>query len=612
MIELSEILDFFLSHPPFDQLERGQLKDGLRGLQAEYFPKGGEILKIGQENHLLHVVRSGAIELHNSDDDLVAQLGEGECFGYISLLSGRPVRYRAVASEDALIYHLPADSFRHLRSIAASFDHYFTEAFAERLNMAIRDKGRSELAATRLGDLSGREVVQVESSASVAEAAAVMTDKSVSSLLVSRDTRVVGILTDKDLRRRVVAPRLPYDTPVTEVMTANPTVADHDSNVAEALLIMMQMNIHHLPVIRDHLPVGMLTLADLLRVEAEHPIYMAGDILKQSNAENIARVSKRLPELIQRMISADATSDQIGKVVTTVTDAITRRLIQLAIQRLGPPPVKFAWLALGSQGRQEQSAKSDQDNALVLEDRFLPEHDSYFEELARYVNDGLDACGYVYCPGDVMASNTRWRQPLKVWKSYFGRWIAEPEPKALMYANIFFDLRLVEGHEPLVTELKDHIAKLARKNHFFLAMMAKNAMAFQPPLGFFRQFVLDKSGKHGDSLDMKHRGVIPIVELARIYSLAGGEVRVNSRRRLKSAVKTGQITDGTGRSLEDALELIDFIRMSHQWEEMKNGLPPSNFVPPKFLSPLQRQHLKAAFNVVRTAQAALLNRFGLS
>jgi CBS domain-containing protein len=612
MIEISDILDFFLAHPPFDQMERQQLKEGLHGLQAEYFPKNGRILEIGQENMLLHIVRSGAVELHDSEDNLVARLGEGDCFGYISLLSGKPVRYRAVAGEDTLIFHLPAESFRHLRRTAPGFDHFFTEAFAERLNMAIRDRGGSELAATRLGDLARRELVQMDCDNSVAEVAAVMTEKGVSSILLSEDGRVAGILTDKDLRRRVVASRLPYDTPVRDIMTRDPIVARHDSNVAEALLIMMQRNIHHLPVLRDQTPIGLLTLADLLRIEAEHPIYMAGDILKQEDSESIARVSKRLPELIQRMIGADATADQIGKVVTTVTDAITKRLIQLAVRKLGPPPVKFAWLALGSQGRQEQSAKSDQDNALLLDDDFLPEHDAYFEQLAVFVSDGLAACGYVYCPGEVMASNPRWRQPLKVWKGYFRRWIAEPEPKALMYADIFFDLRIVDGHVPLVNELKDHIAALARTNQFFLAMMAKNAMAFQPPLGFFRQFVLQKGGGHEDSLDLKHRGVIPIVGLARIYSLAGGEVRVNSRRRLQSAVKTGQITEGTGRSLEDALELIDFIRMSHQWEEMKNGQPPSNFVPPTFLSPLQRQHLKAAFSVVRTAQAALLNRFGLS
>jgi CBS domain-containing protein len=612
MIEISDILDFFQTHPPFDQLKREQLKEGLHGLQAEYFPKGGRILDIGRENLLLHIVRSGAVDLFDSEDSLVARVGEGECFGYISLLSGKPVRYKAVAAEDTLIFHLPADSFRHLRRIAPGFDHFFTEAFAERLNMALRDKGGSELAATRLGDLAARELVQMDCSNSVAEVAAVMTEKGVSSILLSEAGKVAGILTDKDLRRRVVASRLPYDTPVRDIMTHDPIVARHDSNVAEALLIMMQRNIHHLPVLRQNKPIGMITLADLLRIEAEHPIYMAGDILKQNDAESIARVSKRLPELIQRMIGADATADQIGKVVTTVTDAITKRLIQLAIRKLGAPPVKFAWLALGSQGRQEQSAKSDQDNALLLDDSFRPEHDAYFEQLAIFVSDGLAACGYVYCPGEVMASNPRWRQPLKIWKGYFRRWIAEPEPKALMYADIFFDLRIVDGDEPLVKELKAHIASLARTNQFFLAMMAKNAMAFQPPLGFFRQFVLQKGGGHEDSLDLKHRGIIPIVGLARIYSLAGGEVRVNSRRRLRSAVSTGQITEGTGRSLEDALELIDFIRMSHQWEEMKNGLPPSNFVPPAFLSPLQRQHLKAAFSVVRTAQSALLNRFGLS
>jgi len=612
MIELSDIIEFFLTHPPFDQLTREQLREGLRGLLAEYFPKGSILLEIGQENHMLHLVRSGSVELYDGDDALVARLGEGECFGYISLLSGRPVRYQSIAAEDALIYHLPSDSFRHLRSIAPAFDHYFTEAFADRLQKAVRDKGRSELAATPLGDLPSRALVSIEPSASIAEAAQKMQKEHVSSIIISHDGRVKGILTDRDLRGRVVAAKLSYDTPISTVMTPDPIVAHTDSNVAEALITMMRANIHHLPVVSDQGPFGILTLADLLRAEAEHPIYMVGDILKQVDAQSIAKVSQRLPDLLRRMINADATADQIGKVVTSVTDAITRRLIQLAMAKLGPAPVHFAWLALGSQGRQEQSAKSDQDNALLLSDDFRPEHDEYFSELARFVNDGLDACGYVYCPGDVMASNPKWRQPLKQWRKYFHKWISEPEPKALMYSNIFFDLRIVEGDEKLVDDLKDYIAELARKNQFFLAMMAKNAMAFQPPLGFFRQFVLEKGGKHGDTLDLKHRGVIPIVELARIHSLAAGEVRVNTRRRLQAAVEAGKITEGTGRSLEDALELIDHIRLHHQWEEMKSGQSPSHYVPPGFLSPLQRQHLKAAFSVVATAQAALLNSFGLS
>ncbi len=190
----------------------------------------------------------------------------------------------------------------------------------------------------------------MDSASSVADVAAIMTEKGVSSILLSEGGAVAGILTDKDLRRRVVATRLPYDTPVRDIMTHDPVIASHDSNVAEALLIMMQRNIHHLPVLRDKVPVGMLTLADLLRAEAEHPIYMAGDILKQGDAESIARVSKRLPELIQRMIGADATADQIGKVVTTVTDAITKRLIQLAITETRPTTGKIRLAGTGVPG----------------------------------------------------------------------------------------------------------------------------------------------------------------------------------------------------------------------------------------------------------------------
>jgi CBS domain-containing protein len=267
---------------------------------------------------------------------------------------------------------------------------------------------------------------------------------------------------------------------------------------------------------------------------------------------------------------------------------------------------------LGSQGRHEQSARSDQDNALILEDEATEADDEYFKELARIVNDGLNDCGYVYCPGDVMASNPKWRQPLKVWKKYFTTWITVPEEKALMHANIFFDLRSVFGPVNLVDELKASIRSDARRNELFLALMAKNAMNYQPPLGFFRQFVLEKSGEHKNTLDLKLNGIMPIVEIARIRALAAGEVRITTRNRLRAAAKAGEITESDAANLIDALDFIEKIRMEHQSRQMHDGDRPDNHLSPGEISPLVRQNLKSAFSHVSVSQAALLNRFHLA
>ena len=287
-------------------------------------------------------------------------------------------------------------------------------------------------------------------------------------------------------------------------------------------------------------------------------------------------------------------------------------MLRIAEQELGPPPCEYAWVAMGSQGRSEQSAKSDQDNALLLSNDAKEADDSYFAAMAKIVNDGLDACGYVYCPGDVMASNPKWRQPLRQWQQYFHKWITVPEQKALMHANIFFDLRCISGACRLVDELKQSIRDNARKNELFLALMAKNAMSYQPPLGFFRQFVLEKSGEHKNTLDLKLQGIMPIVEIARIRSLAAGELRITTRNRLNAAAFAGEISQADAASLSDALDFIEQLRIEHQSEQLRAGEKPDNHLAPERLSPLVRQNLKSAFSQIRISQAALLNRFHIA
>ena len=439
-----------------------------------------------------------------------------------------------------------------------------------------------------------------------------MVSERVSAMLVTDGEGVLGIVTDRDIRSRVVAAGLPWDHPVTEIMTKHPISLDGDAHAYEAAMMMMQSNIHHLPVTSDGRLVGMVSRSDFMRLETEHPLYLVSDIGKQVTAAGVVESCRRVPGLIIGQMESDANGEQLGKFITMITDTVTRQLLRIAEAELGPPPCDYAWAALGSQGRSEQSAKSDQDNALVLSNEATEADDDYFAAMANVVNDGLDACGYVYCPGEVMASNPKWRQPLDRWKAYFRDWMTVPEQKALMHANIFFDLRCVAGKSALVEELKESIRNDAKKNEIFLALMAKNAMNFQPPLGFFRQFVLERSGDHKNKLDLKLHGIMPIVEIARIRSLAAGELRICTRNRLLAAAKAKEITATDAANLIDALDFIEKLRIEHQSRQMQAGKKPDNHLSPKELSPLVRQNLKAAFAQVRVSQAALLNRFHLA
>jgi len=613
MNELPDITRFLASLPPFDVLDDDALRRAASKIEVIYFSAATDIVTPGANNDRLYIVRSGAVELRDADDTLERRIDEGECFGFPALMRQRPARRRAVTIEDTLVYALSADAFQAMRKASSDVDTFFINALSDRLLQTSATNRFQHELATAVGTLVKRPAVTADASSSIRDIAERMVRERVSSMLITdADGRVSGIVTDRDIRSRVVAVGRDTAEPVLNIMTADPIVLDADAHAFEAALTMMQHDIHHVPVTRDGEPAGMVSRSDFMRLETEHPLYLVGDLGRQSSADGLVTVCERLPDVIAQQIDAGANGEQLGRFITTVTDTVTRRLLNIAESELGPAPCDYAWIALGSQGRCEQSAKSDQDNALVLAEAVDDDGDRWFAGLAKVVNDGLDACGYVYCPGDVMAGNPKWRMPLDGWQQTFHRWITVPEQKALMHANIFFDLRAVAGNAAFVDQLKDGIAESAKGNELFLALMAKNAMTWQPPLGVFRQFVVERGGEHNHELDLKHRGIMPIVEIARIRSLAAGAVRIGTRRRLRAAAEGGELTAGDADNLTDALDFIEQLRLAHQNEQMRRGEKPDNHVDPTNLSRLHRQNLKAAFTQVRTSQQALLNRFHIA
>ena len=615
MAELPEIVHFLERLPAFAGLDDTRLHAAAGRISIAYYRRGADILTVGAANRQLNIVRSGAVELRDGDGGMLMRLAEGDFFGLPSLMNAAPVRNHTVAIEDTLVYHLDGDIFQKLRREHAAFDRYFIRALSDRLLTRPEQPSFGNVAATSVRQLVGRPAVSLDVSATVRETAEKMVAERVSAMLITADERVCGIVTDRDIRSRVVARGLPADGPVADIMTGSPITLDGDAQAYEAALLMMQENIHHLPVTSDGELLGMISRSDFMRHETEHPLYLVGDIGKQTDAAGIATVCKRLPELIARQIESNADGEQLGKFITAVSDTVTRQLLRVAEAELGAPPCAYAWVAMGSQGRREQSANSDQDNALILDigdrepDDAGREVNEYFAALGKIVCDGLNACGYVYCPGDVMASNPKWCQPLTQWKRYFHQWITVPEEKALMHASIFFDLRCVGGRQALVETLKADIGEQTRGNELFLALMAKNATTYQPPLGFFRQFVLERSGEHKNTLDLKKHGIMPIVEIARIRALAAGVMRAGTRKRLLAAADGGEIAESDAANLIDALDFIEKLRLEHQSRQMLDGNEPDNRLAPAELSPLARQNLKAAFSQIRVSQSALLNRF---
>jgi CBS domain-containing protein len=273
--------------------------------------------------------------------------------------------------------------------------------------------------------------------------------------------------------------------------------------------------------------------------------------------------------------------------------------------------MSYAWVVFGSQAREEQTAKTDQDNGIVLERRATEAESRYFAKLADFVCGALDKLGYEFCPGEIMALNVKWRVSLAKWKRHFDRWIEVPEPKSVMHSSIFFDMRCVRGNSELVDELLDYAVSRAKRNRIFRRFMAANVMGHRPPIGFFRRFVQEDDGSHTEGLNLKHRGIVPITDLVRMRALEAGITAANTFRRLEQVVAAGEMNENDASSLRDALILINRIRLNFQAEQMAAGQKPGNFVPTEELSPLMRRNLKAAFMLVVEAQNALSSRYQL-
>ncbi len=622
-IELIEIRNFLARHRPFKTLPAATLDDLVTLIEVVYYRAGRQILELGQENSFLYLIRSGAVEVSRSSGKLYNRYGEGDCFGQFALLRNRRVRYPVKAIEDTLIYRIPDARFQQLCTSFDNFADFMEEDHGSRLRCAVeatRNAGYHPLLASPVSKLMHREIVTATPSVSLQEAAEIMTRARVSSLLIMAETAageaqnpIVGLITDRDLRARALARGLDLSTPVEAIMSSNVICCHNDDYAFEAMLTMMRHNLHHLPVLEGSKPVSVITAADIVRYESHGSIYLVSEIFKQNDIAGLKAVSRKVMASFVHMVNEDANSHMIGSALSLIGSSISQRLCQLGESQLGPPPIPYCLLALGSMARQEQSMVTDQDNALVLDDRFDPQlHDTYFAGLAQFVSDGLAACGYAYCDGGIMGTNPRWRHPLRVWRQMFSDWIEDPDPEALLHCSIFFDLAGIYGEPDLAVSLQRLIREKAPENRKFLAFIARNALLRNPPLGFFRQFVLEPNGEHIQTFDLKERGTAPISDLVRVHALACGSGSLNTHDRLDDINQTTLLPEGVGSNLIDALEFISMVRIRHQAKQVERGREPDNHVEPKRLSAFERRHLRNAFQIVDNSQAFLRYRYTAS
>ena len=395
---------------------------------------------------------------------------------------------------------------------------------------------------------------------------------------------------------------------------ASPVQTIPDSSVCfDALLTMMKQQIHHLAVEHDGEVRGVITAHDIMVLQGSSPLYLFREIVAQRKIEGLYPLSQKVPLVVRTLIEEGAKANNITRMITILNDHILDRLLTLLIDEMGPPPLPFCWLLMGSEGRKEQTFRTDQDNAIVYDDSDDPElnrqAEEYFEKFGKSAIEHLENCGYPRCPGDIMASNPRWRQPFSKWQGYFDNWIDSPEPKEVLHASIFFDFRHGFGDSSMPDKLREHIIKRSERQQIYLLHMARDYMGQRVPLSFFRNFIVEKNGEHKNKLDIKHKGLTPIINFARILSLKNGIKETNTISRLQALADHGHITGELCSTACDAYELQMQMRFVHQLKQLESGVQPDNYIDPGQLSDLEKQMLKDAFAVIERLHSVLKSIF---
>jgi CBS domain-containing protein len=622
------VVAFLEKIPPFQFLPPQEIRALARTMTLEYFPKDTVILAAGrQASEALYIVQKGAVKLGirtQVGKELVLDMrSEGEVFGVLSLMGRDVARLDVVALEDTLCYTIPSEDMQDLMERHHEVSEYFMRASITRymdrslneLRTQVSLMGNAEqlLYSLAVGDVARHGAVVCGQTATICDAAKMAsTGKSGAVFVVDDEGRAVGAVTDRDFAKKVVAGGMDVGLPVTSIMSSPVVSVESGDPLFQALLTMLSRNIHHILVTDEGKPKSVVTSHDLMLLQGKSPLSLARHIEQQQSVEDLAVAQKRIGDLLPLLMREGARASHITRVVAELNDRVMTKILELGEEKLGPPPVAYCWVVLGSEGRREQTFKTDQDNALIYAD---PSDDDraraseYFEALAFFAQEALEKCGYPACTGGWMASNPRWRMPLAAWQEMFREWISEAAYHSVEDALILLDMRPTAGDFRLYETLAAGIAEQLKTASFFKSILACISVGRKPPLGFFRSFVLDRSGEHKEELSIKDTGTGPIVEAARLFAVDAGISHTNTVDRL-TALRAAQYMDPKVLTeLQEAFEFLTLLRLENQLQQAREGKPLSNYVSPRKLTHLQKGLLREAFQTVARTQGVIDDRF---
>jgi CBS domain-containing protein len=627
------IFDFLKNFPPFDILETEQLFKIASNVKVTYLEKNNFVFKQDEKppTHF-YFVKDGAVGLYRAiekEQFLVDICDEGDIFGLRPLLQNDYYLMSAKTNEESILYEISVEILKEIIDSNEKVKKFLLASFSSNIKTPYAKDNEGQLFANvesletnnpNLSDIQSAEYhknpITCSKNVTIKSAAQIMSTKRIGSILIVQNKKPIGIITDKDLRLKIATGLVSIDAKVTAIMSSPVITFPQKITMAEAQIAMIKHKITHLCITKDGTPeselVGLLSEHDIVVLHGNNPSVLIKELKRAKDVNTLKFIREKTSNLLKGYIEQSIPIVFISKIMSEINDAISRKAIELSIDEMQlKPPVKFSWLALGSQGRKEQLLPTDQDNALVFED--VPENQyhhtkAYFLELSKKITSKLFFVGYEYCPAQMMASNPAWCLSLTEWKIQFNTWIIKPTEDAVMMCTIFFDYALIYGDQGLINKMSKSIFKSIKNYEIFLNFLGRNALRNPSPLGFFRQFLVEQDGEHKNQFDLKSRALMPLIDAARLITLSHNiKDKNNTIERFKKLAIIEPQNKDLYFSCIDSFKILLRFRVIQGIKHNDSG----RFVDLNNLSKAEKLKLKGCFKPIKDIQELLNVRYNL-
>ena len=622
---IQQTIEQLQRHTPFDRVEHAHLEWLAQRLEMAYYAVGDVLISPEQGVvSRFFIIRQGLVEgrrgAANAETTITDELQQGDLFPLSSLLAKRAVSSTFRALDDVFCLELSAEDFYQFLRLSEVFNDYCSRRIANLLEQSMhsvqaeysQSSSEGQSMSSQLSSVIRRSPVTCAPDTLMRDVLQTMNELSIGSMIVVEDGKPVGIFTLYDLLGRVALSQIDHDQPIGELMRTQLFTLSPQALAYEAALVMAREAVRHVLVTDQEKIVGVVSEKDLFTLQRVGLRQISTAIRQAENLETLQQCAHDIQYLARNMLAQGVAAEQLTQFISTLNDLLTTQIIGLEVARARSEPdwqeIDFCWLAMGSEGRYEQTMNTDQDNGIIFvtpEGMTTNEARACLLPLARAINVALDSCGFPLCKGEIMASNPKWCLNMAEWENAFSGWIFRGDAQELLNASIFFDFRPIYGNYELAHELRHWLNGKVKQNRMFMRKMVENALGNHPPLSLLRRFLVDRSGENQNTLDLKFNGVTPFVDAARIFALASNSTETGTIQRLRGAAKAWRMDQAETDAWVESFLYIQLLRLRMQHQQKERDQTMTNRINPETLNALDQRILKETFRQARHLQGVL-------